>query len=53
MEELRQTIIAAINESRLPAEGVYYIIKDVYRDVESSYFEFLKNKKENAEEGEE
>lgn len=48
MEELKKQIIAAINNSKLPAEGVYYIVKDVYRDVEDSYYNYLKEKEAKA-----
>ena len=47
MEELKQNLIKIINESRLSAEAVYYIVKDVYRDVEDCYFNYLKEKEQN------
>lgn len=46
MEELKQNLIKIINESRLSAEAVYYIVKDVYRDVEDCYFNYLKEKEQ-------
>lgn len=41
MEELRRKIFDIINGSNLPAECVYYIIKDIYRDIENTYFQYL------------
>lgn len=37
MEELRNKIINAINESKLPVDCIYYLIKDVYREVADLY----------------
>lgn len=44
MEELRTKIMRLLNECNLPAEAVYYILKDVYRDVEESYYAYLNKK---------
>lgn len=48
MEELKQQLIKDINEasSRLSAEAIYYIVKDLFRDIEDSYVDYLKRKDE-------
>ena len=47
MEELRQKIIALINESGLPLEAIVFIIRDVYRDVDITFQNYLKEEKES------
>ena len=47
MEELRQKIIALINESRLPLEAIVFIVRDVYRDVDMTFQNYLKEEKES------
>lgn len=55
MEELKMNLINIINESTktLPLEAIYYIVKDVYREVEDGYIMFLKQKENRQEEEEE
>ena len=50
MEELRQKIIALINESRLPLEAIVFIVRDVYRDVDMTFQNYLKDEKESQKE---
>lgn len=50
MEELRQKIIALINESGLPLEAIVFIIRDVYRDVDITFQNYLKEEKESQKE---
>ena len=38
MEELRQKIVETINQSKLPADCIYYLIKDIYREISDAYF---------------
>lgn len=33
MEKLKNQLIQLINESKLPAEAVYFVVKDLYRDI--------------------
>ena len=47
MEELRQKIITLINESGLPLEAIVFIIRDVYRDVDMTFQNYLKEEKES------
>ena len=37
MEQFRKALIEIINNSDLPFEARYYILKDVYRDVAELY----------------
>lgn len=41
LELLRQDIINKINNSNLPAGSVYYMLKDLFRSIEISYFDSL------------
>ena len=43
MDELRQTIITAVNNSNLPMDAVYYVMKDIWRDVYEMHESALKN----------
>lgn len=49
MEELKQRLVKDINNAKLPAECIYYIIKDIFRDIETSYNNYLLEKKINEE----
>ena len=44
MDELRQTIVTAVNNSNLPIDAVYYVMKDIWRDV----YEMHEKEKKNA-----
>ena len=37
MDELRDKLINIINECNLPIEGIYYIFKDVFRELSDQY----------------
>lgn len=37
MEELRDKLINTINECNLPIEGIYYIFKDIFRELSDQY----------------
>lgn len=50
MEELRQKIITLINESGLPLEAIVFIVRDVYRDVDMTFQNYLKEEKESQKE---
>lgn len=45
MEELKNKIVALCNESGLPLEAIYFIIKDIYRDAQES-LKFMKQQEE-------
>ena len=47
MEEIKKKIIALINESGLPLEAIVFIIRDVYRDVDITFQNYLKEEKES------
>lgn len=50
MEELRKQLSDLINNCGLPAECIYYIYKDVFRDLQAQYDAILKSRKQAAEE---
>ena len=37
LNDLRKEIVELINKSQVPVGVAYYIIKDVYRDIEIAY----------------
>ena len=41
MEELRKQLVEIINNSKLPFECVFYIVKDIYREVNDLYKDML------------
>lgn len=50
MEELKNKIIDLCNHSGLSLEAIYYVTKDVWRDVEATLRDYQeKMKKEQAE----
>ena len=55
MEELKRKLLQVVNESGLPLEAIYYLVKDLYRDVDDTYQRYLKEfeKQEQKEEEEE
>jgi hypothetical protein len=50
MEELKQQLTQVIINSKLPAECIYYIVKDVYRDLDNEYQRILISRKKQAAE---
>lgn len=41
IEDFKDNLINTINNAGFPPSIVYYILKDVYSNVESSYFNYL------------
>ena len=37
MEEFRAQLLETIGNSKLPIDAIYYIFKDVYREIEEQY----------------
>ncbi len=46
MEDLRNKLIDIINECNLPIEGIYYIFKDVFRELSDQYSVILQKRKQ-------
>lgn len=42
-ENLKQTLVNAINQSNLPISVVYYMAKSIMSDIESTYYGVLNN----------
>lgn len=41
MEQLKQQLLQLVNNSQLPLEAIYYVVKDFYRDVDDAYKQAL------------
>ena len=52
MEELKNKLLQDCNESGLPLEAIYYLVKDLFRDVSDTYENILKQKELKKEEKE-
>ena len=51
MEELKNDLVNALNgHEELPLAAKFYILKDVYRDVEALYYRSLQEQKNKQEE---
>ena len=49
MEELKQKLLQVVNTSNLPLEAIYYIVKDLFRDVDDTYQRALRQEKQQQE----
>ena len=43
IDNLSQSLTQIISEANLPIGVVYYIVKDIYRDLEQAYGSYLNN----------
>lgn len=50
IEDFKDNLINTINNAGFPPSIVYYILKDVYSNVESSYFSYLRQQKRQVTE---
>ena len=41
IENFKNSIVQMVNENNLPPAVVYYIFKDVFKDIETSYTNYL------------
>lgn len=46
LNDLKQKIIAMLNESRLPIDGIYYVTREVMQEVEMAYNQALQQEKQ-------
>lgn len=46
MEQLKNKLLQAANESGLPLDAIYYVCKDFFRDVDDTYQQFLIKQKQ-------
>lgn len=44
MEEFRTNLFYLINNSQLSIDAVYYVFKDVYRELDDTYKNYLRQK---------
>ena len=50
MEQLKQQLLQLVNNSQLPLEAIYYVVKDFYRDVDDAYKQALQQQARAAQE---
>ena len=43
IDNFSQELTQIITQSQLPLGTIYYIIKDIYRDLELNYYNYLNN----------
>ena len=43
VEEFRQSLVATVNNSGLPASVIYYVLTDVYNEINSQYKAYLRD----------
>ena len=43
MDKLRESLVKTINESHLPIDAIFYVVKDVWRDLVEMHNDALKN----------
>lgn len=53
-ENLKNSLIQIISNSNLPVANVYFIVKDIFRDIENNYYnqisKEMESKEQNAQE---
>jgi hypothetical protein len=49
MEEFKKELLKVVENSQLPPEAIYFVVKDFYRDVIDSYEGYRQMMKEQAE----
>lgn len=42
VEEFRQNLVATVNNSGLPASMIYYVLTDVYNEINTQYKAYLR-----------
>ena len=50
IEDFKDNLVNTINNAGFPPSIVYYILKDVYSNVESSYFSYIRQQKRQVAE---
>ena len=53
MDELKQKLLDACNASGLPLEAIYYVTKDLWRDVEATLNQYKLQQNTTKKESEE
>ena len=49
IEELHNNLIEDVNKSQLPVGIIYFVMKDVFSEVEKGYMQELRNESLNAQ----
>lgn len=50
LKDLEEKIIQNINESNLPIDAVYFVMKSIMQEVNDKYFDLCQNEKKGEEE---
>lgn len=50
IEDFKDNLVNTINNAGFPPSIVYYILKDVYSNVESSYFSYIRQQRRQVAE---
>jgi len=40
LREIEQKIIQIINDSKLPIDGIYFVMRSIMQDISEKYFEY-------------
>lgn len=48
-ENLKNSLIQTISNSNLPVANVYFIVKDIFRDIENNYYNQISKEMESKE----
>lgn len=51
VEELKENIINIINNSGLPISVIYYVYKNILKDIEMEYFRVLHEQQQHQKKG--
>lgn len=51
VEELKENIINIINNSGLPISVIYYVYKNILKDIEMEYFRVLQEQQQHQKKG--
>lgn len=50
LKDLEEKIIQNINESNLPIDAVYFVMKSIMQEVNDKYFDLCQNEKKGEDE---
>ena len=50
LKDLEEKIIQNINESNLPIDAVYFVMKSIMQEVNNKYFDLCQNEKKGEDE---
>ena len=51
MNELKTKLLQVVNESGLPLEAILFVVRDLYRDVDETYRNYIQQMEQQKKEG--